>query len=226
MPAMVTIGPPTMAPTPLPTPPPTPMPTVVEVFRSCALLDGGVRLLWSVYGTARTNNVRLRIEGVTSGWLGVGFYDGECASSGNSTCMSGADLVVATRPSTTVGWRLDSYRRNAIGNGQPSTFAHGVVEGIAGDVEIGGAPEEPTTHMTFFRKVQAADNFVRLRVDPSQGSTTQTILYAWGDDDQRTLQYHTQARRGTRVVDWAVDTEECGRPPQVSSRSATRTAWF
>lgn len=172
--------------------------------------------MWSVFGHANNDHVRFRVDGPTTGWVGIGFTDAPCVAGGSQQCMRDANLVAGIRGFNELSWRLDWRQGLPTGNGEPISFNHGIVIGVAGRVRVTGAPLEPHTSMVFQRKIKAADNFVRLHVDPAKGTTRQTLLYAWGADGQEQLVNHTPDRRGTVEIDWAVEVEECGRGPQVS----------
>jgi hypothetical protein len=195
---------PTEAPTPLPTPLPTP-PVAPEVFRSCIAPVPGLSVLWSIY----SDYVRFRVDGPTSGFVALGFVDGVCAIDRNNACMKGADFVAIVRSNDL--WTLD-IRKGGSTNGEPQTSQHGVVTGLAGRLILSGPPQRSTTSMTFQRKIQDQSTSVRLRV--SGADTRQTLLLAWGSNDQDALVYHGRSNRAAVVVDWARDVEECGRPPQ------------
>jgi hypothetical protein len=46
-------------------------------------------------------------------------------------------------------------------------------------------------------------NYVRLQVDPSLGSTKQTILYAFGNNGQTMFSQHSSMSRGAFDIDFA-----------------------
>ena len=188
------------------------MPTKAEVFRSCIEPEPGLRILWSRYGIKPLEEVRFRVESPTSGWIGIGLRDELCAAGNGGECMSGANFVVAERVNG--AWRINSYALSSgTSSGQPTPFVHGVVTGVSGMQLVQGAPAVPRTLAVFGRKMQSTPQVVRIKADPSQGSTVQTLLYAWGADGNATFGYHG-ANRGTVNIDWSLEVEECGRGPQ------------
>jgi len=154
----------------------------------CASLGQGVRLSW----TMGTDVVHFSVMGAGKGWLGVGFSRAPTCEHGNN-CMVNADYVVAS--STGVAHlELDA---SATRNGRPTPIAVDAAAGagFAMDVQTAPGGDAPTAFSFTVPTARLA-------------SPTQTVLFAYGTDDQPDMTFHGE-RHGVKTITW-LDASTCG----------------